>query len=78
MEAKETREKIARANGREIFQYDLKTKILINSFYSCSEASFRILGHKRGCGSISDCANGKQKTAYGFLWSYDEKENYYL
>jgi len=51
---------------KPILQYDLKNN-LINEYQSAQEAG-RCLG-KSG-NSIADCAAGRQKTSYGFIWKY--------
>ena len=54
------------SNNKPIYQYDLQGNLL-NEFQSAQEAG-RHLG-KSG-NSIADCAAGRQKTAYGFIWEY--------
>jgi hypothetical protein len=49
-----------------ILQFDLKNNLL-NEYQSAQEAG-RCL-NKSG-NSIADCAAGRQKTAYGFIWKY--------
>ena len=49
-----------------VFQYDLQNT-LINEYQSAQDAG-RCLG-KSG-NSIADCASGRQKTAYGYIWKY--------
>lgn len=51
---------------KSIFQYDLQDNIL-NKYQSAQDAG-RCLG-KSG-NSIADCAAGRQKTAYGYIWKY--------
>jgi group I intron endonuclease len=51
---------------KTIVQYDLQNNVL-NEFQSAQEAG-RCIG-KSG-NSIADCASGRQKTAYGFIWKY--------
>ena len=53
---------------KSVFQYDLKN-ILINEYQSAQEAG-RCLS-KSG-NSIADCAAGRQKTAYGYIWKYKD------
>ena len=53
---------------KPVYQYSLKNEF-INEYSSCSEAA-KQTGYKRKC--ISDCANGRQKTAYGFIWKFKE------
>jgi group I intron endonuclease len=51
---------------KKILQYDLQNNFL-NEFQSAQEAG-RCIG-KSG-NQIADCASGRQKTAYGFIWKY--------
>jgi group I intron endonuclease len=56
-----------RSNSQKtILQYDLQNNLL-NEFQSAQEAG-RCIG-KSG-NQIADCASGRQKTAYGFIWKY--------
>jgi group I intron endonuclease len=56
-----------RSNSQKtILQCDLQNNIL-NEFQSAQEAG-RCIG-KSG-NQIADCASGRQKTAYGFIWKY--------
>lgn len=52
--------------GKEIIQYDLNMN-KINEYKSANEAG-RYL-NKSG-NQIADCAAGRQKTAFGFIWKY--------
>lgn len=49
-----------------ILQYDLQNT-LINEYQSAQEAG-RCLN--RSGNQIADCASGRQKTAYGYIWKY--------
>jgi hypothetical protein len=51
---------------KPIAQYDLQDNLL-NEYQSAQDAG-RCLG-KSG-NSIADCAAGRQKTAYGYIWKY--------
>jgi hypothetical protein len=53
-------------NKKIIYQYDTNNN-LINQYDSAAEAG-KVL-NKSG-NSIADCAAGRQKTAYGFIWRY--------
>ena len=53
--------------SKTVYQYDLDG-MFVQSFASCGEAA-RSLNTKHS-NSISWCANGKRKSAYGFKWSY--------
>ena len=50
-----------------IYQYDLQGNFIQS--YESSKAAARALNKSQG--NISSAANGKRKSAYGFLWSYD-------
>lgn len=54
------------SNNKHILQYDFQGNLL-NEYQSAQEAG-RCLG-KSG-NSIADCASGRQKTAYGYIWKY--------
>lgn len=63
--------------GNKISQYS-KTNEFIQSFESTVAASHWIYEQDKcvnlnsGVRShISDCANGKRKTAYGYIWKYE-------
>jgi hypothetical protein len=53
-------------NKKTILQYDSNNN-LINQYNSATEAGKAL--NKNG-NSIADCASGRQKTAYGFIWKY--------
>ncbi len=55
------------SRSKKVYQYDSSGNIL-GSFGSCEEAAREM--KKGGSSTISRCANGKIKTAYGFKWSY--------
>ena len=52
--------------SKVIIQYDLMGNF-IKEFYSANEAGRQI--GKNGA-SIADCAAGRQKSAYGYIWKY--------
>ena len=56
-------------NSKKVYQYDLYGNY-IGSFGSGGEAA-RALCKNSGSSAISDCANRKRKTAYGFKWSFE-------
>ena len=58
----ETKEKIS----KQVDQYSLDG-VFIQSFVSLRDIE-KQLGYSNG--NISKCCNGKQKTAYGFIWRY--------
>jgi group I intron endonuclease len=51
---------------KTILQYDLQNNLL-NEFQSAQEAGRCI---RKSGNQIADCAAGRQKTAYGFIWKY--------
>lgn len=53
--------------------YDIKTKKLLYTFNKIIEAC-RFCGVSDSDGHISSCCKGQQKTAYGYVWRYIEKE----
>ncbi len=55
-------------NSKRVYQYDLEGNLL-GSFGSGGEAARHL--EKKSGGKIRECARGKLKTAYGFLWSRD-------
>ena len=56
-------------NSKKVYQYDLYGNY-IGSFGSGGEAA-RALCKNSGSSAISNCANRKRKTAYGFKWSFE-------
>lgn len=63
--------KIREVTIKPIYQIDTKTLEIINEFESITEATIYIKGSN--C-CITNCCNGKQKTAYGYYWV--RKEDY--
>ena len=64
-------ERMAKTKNKPVCQYTRDGK-LIKVWQSVNEVK-RQLGFD--CGNISKVALGKQKTAYGYVWKYIEKEN---
>lgn len=63
---------ISRINGKmskRVFQYD-KDMVLVSEYPSLAEVK-RQLGYDPA--KISLCARGDRKSAYGFIWKYEEK-----
>lgn len=60
-------ERIAKALSKPVYQYT-KDGSLVRSYPSVREAERRT-GYRNS--TISECCNGKQKSAYGYLWSYN-------
>lgn len=54
----------------DVFMYD-KQGNLLNRFQTAREAA-RYLGNESKNVGINYCLNGKQKTAYGYIWKYDK------
>lgn len=61
-----------RIQGKPILMLDKNTEEILNEFANCTEA-MNFLGAKQK-ESISSCARGVQKTAFGYKWRYKEKE----
>lgn len=64
---------VARAEGnakkmKKVYQYNQNLE-LVNT-YSSSICASKQTGYSRG--NICECCNGRQKTAYGYVWSYVE------
>lgn len=55
----------------KVYQIDLKTGQIINEFSSILEAGAYMGKPARGM-NISDVCRGKQKTAFGYYWSYSK------
>lgn len=63
---------------KQIYQYDKKTNEYIQSFDSTASAAQWCFENQK-CSTlnsgvrshIGDCANGKRKSAYGYIWSYE-------
>ncbi|AGE55225.1 GIY-YIG catalytic domain-containing endonuclease [Paramecium bursaria Chlorella virus MA1E] len=79
---KETKEKMSESrsgaknhNAKRVYQYDLNDNY-IDDFDTCREAAKHL--NKTTFGNISSCAVGKRKTAYGFIWKYDDTRNLVL
>ena len=54
----------------DVLMYD-KQRNLLRRFQSAREAA-RYLGKESKNVGINYCLNGKQKTAYGYIWKYDK------
>lgn len=58
--------------GKPVYQYDLDGRF-IKKFNTIKEATDEI--GKTKCSGISACCKNKQKSAYGYIWSYYFKNN---
>lgn len=56
---------------RKVLMFDLNNNF-IRSFNSTVEAALTVFGKYSRYRNISKCANGENKTAYGFIWKYDK------
>lgn len=56
--------------GKEIIQYD-KEGNFIQTYKSAHEAA-KALGNKRYRQHIQECLKGKRKSAYGYIWEYND------
>lgn len=63
--SEETRKKLSESNSKQVGQYTLEGELvkIWDSTRECYRNGF-------DNGNISRCCNGKQKTAYGFIWKY--------
>lgn len=62
------------ANGsKPILMYDKKGNF-IRRFDAIADAN-EYFGKDRTCSSIGECLRGRNKTAYGFIFKYEDKEN---
>ena len=65
-----TQEVMTKGHGQEVEQYDLEGNF-IQSFPSFAAAG-RFLKKTRSSQHIQECAIGKRKTAYGYVWKIAE------
>lgn len=56
---------------KPVYQYDLNGKF-IQSYESINEAQWKVSNHQGS--EIQKAVNGKIKSAYGYLWSFEKKE----
>lgn len=67
--SKETKQKIALKNGKHVVAYDIHDNIM-GTYYSTREAERQTgVAHTH----ISDCCKGKQETAGGYKWRYQNE-----
>lgn len=64
----------AEKRKKPVLQYTLSGDC-IAEWQSAPEASVALLGHSRGQSNICSCANGRIKSAYGFVWRYPDETN---
>jgi hypothetical protein len=62
-------------NYRGIWKIDINTNEKIKKYNTIKEAGLEINGKEDSFKNISSCALGKTKSAYGFKWEYDNKDN---
>lgn len=60
-------------NTKPILMYDRKGNF-IRRFDSIADAN-EYFGKDRYCGGINDCLRGRNKTAYGYIFKYENEEN---
>lgn len=60
-------------NSKPILMYD-KEGNFIKRFDSIVDVT-EYFGKDRGCGNICNCLKGRRKTAYGFIFKYEDEEN---
>ena len=66
----ETKNKIHEANSYIVLKYNLNGD-LIGTYKGSREAS-KSVGKENGNSSITKCCRGEQKTAYGYIWKYED------
>lgn len=59
--------------SKPILMYDKKGNFIRR--FDCIADATEYLGKDRYCNGISCCLRGKNKTAYGFIFKYEDKEN---
>lgn len=59
------------SRSKIVYQISLKTGKIINSFESAKKAGEAVGNEARGL-NISDVCRGRQKTAFGYYWSYSK------
>lgn len=59
-------------NRKKVYQYDLNYN-LIKTHNSILDASKYLIGNKSYRSNISATCNGRQKTAYGYIWKYEKE-----
>ena len=64
-------ESVSKNCSRKVYQIDIKSNNVIKVFDSFTQAGIA-MGDKSKAMNISACCNGKQKTAYGYRWSYSK------
>lgn len=57
-------------NIKVILQYDLNENFIVE-YYSLSEAA-RQIGNEKARYNIANCARGKVKSSYGYIWKYKD------
>ena len=63
--------------SKKVSCYDIETGDFIKEFDSLTQACHEFKKpSNHGCNIIS-CCKGKQKTAYGYRWSYEKKDNFF-
>lgn len=55
--------------GKAVYQFDLETDKLLNKFITLNDAAKSVSGSTR---NISSCCHGRQKTSYGYNWSFNK------
>ena len=62
--------------SKKVSCYDIETGDFICEFESITQA-YDELKKSSNQGFISKCCRGKNKTAYGYYWSYEKKDNFF-
>jgi group I intron endonuclease len=69
--SKEVRDRMSASRSIEVHQYDPLTGKFIRSFESAEKAGKEINGNAP---NISCVCNGSRKTAHGYIWSFDKRD----
>lgn len=68
------RKGVTPTNIRGVYQIDLNTKEIINSYISLTHASIALTGTSANCSNIRKVCLGQRKTALGFEWRFINNE----
>lgn len=63
--------------SKNVSCYDLESGDFIQEFDSIRQACYKIKKKPVMGANIIRCCKGKQKTAYGYYWSYEKKDNFF-
>lgn len=64
-------------NKKKVAMIDISTNNIIKIYETVADANEDMTGNRKGC-RISDCINGKQCTAFGYIWKEVEDDRVIL